>query len=82
MGGHYSARAQRVDLLGNFRKEARDTQGTRRAGPIPTHRRRPPSLLLAGLSASEEWHADASLDLTFASLFVFSEFILRPEHFF
>jgi len=52
MGGHYSACPQRVDLLGDLRQEARDTQGACRAGTHATDRRHASTLLLARLSAS------------------------------
>src|SRR6185369_4059672 len=52
MGRHYPAGQERMDLLGNFREETRDPQGTCRTGTHATDRGHASTLLLAWLSAS------------------------------
>ncbi len=49
MGGHYSTRAQRMDLLDDLRQKTGNAKGARRARRFGTERRNAPPLLLARL---------------------------------
>ena len=59
LAGHHPTRAERMDLLGRVRQEARDPAQAHRLGPIQPERRKAPALLLAGLPAPLNYAAVA-----------------------
>ena len=53
MGGHHSARAQRMDLLDDFGQDSGDKASSRKQGVLGTHRRNEASMLLDRLYTSD-----------------------------